>query len=82
MSRPATGWQSVGSGNYAHARKTPTVDRTVEERNALVESMDASIEGYVAFLGQKSDGMVQNAFKLAGEKMDLFGQEVVKLGAP
>ena len=51
-------------------------------KTALVQSMDASIDGYVAFLGQKSDGAVQNAFKLANDKMTLFGQEVIKLSAP
>lgn len=51
-------------------------------KSALIASMDASIEGYVAFLGQKSDGLVQNSFKTANEKMDVFGQEVIKLSAP
>lgn len=51
-------------------------------KNALIASMDASIEGYVAFLGQKPDGTVQASFKLANDKMTEFGQEVVKLSAP
>lgn len=51
-------------------------------KQALIDSMDASIEGYVAFLGQKPDSTVQASFKLANDKMDEFGQEVVKLSAP
>ena len=62
--------QDIGVPDCASAAKT-----------ALVQSMDASIDGYVAFLGQKSDGAVQNAFKLANDKMAVFGQEVVKLSA-
>jgi hypothetical protein len=50
-------------------------------KQALVESMDASIEGYVAFLGQKSDSVVQASFKTANEKMNVFAGEVVKLSA-
>lgn len=51
-------------------------------KQALVDSMDASINGYVDFLGQKSDSVVSASFKTANEKMDQFGQEVVKLSAP
>jgi hypothetical protein len=51
-------------------------------KRALVASMDASIEGYVAFLGQKSDSVVQASFKTANEQMDEFSQEVVKINAP
>lgn len=51
-------------------------------KRALVESMEATITGYIAFLGQKADSTVQASFKTANEKMALFGQEVVKLSAP
>jgi len=56
-------------------------DCAMAAKRALVESMDASINGYVDFLGQKSDSVVSASFKTANEKMDLFGQEVVKLSA-
>lgn len=51
-------------------------------KRALVASMDASIEGYVAFLGQKPESTVQASFKTANEQMGVFGQEVVKISAP
>lgn len=51
-------------------------------KRALIASMDASIEGYVAFLGQKADSTVQASFKTANDKMAEFSQEVVKLSVP
>lgn len=50
-------------------------------KQALVDSMDATIAGYIAFLGQKPDSTVQASFKTANDKMVLFGQEIVKLSA-
>lgn len=50
-------------------------------KQALVASMDASIDAYVAFLGQKPNSTVQDLFKTANDKMTLFGQEAAKLAA-
>lgn len=58
-----------------------TPDCATAMKRALIASMDASIEGYVAFLGQKADSTVQASFKTANDKMAEFSQEVVKMSA-
>lgn len=57
-------------------------DCAMAAKQALIDSMDASIDGYVAFLGQKGDSVVQASFKVANEKMETFGKEIVQLSAP
>lgn len=49
---------------------------------ALVGAMDKTIEGYLAFLGQKPDSEVSALFQQAGAQMTTYTQEVAKLIAP
>lgn len=43
-------------------------------QTALVGTMDATIQGYVDFLAQRPDSVVQASFKTAGEQMLAYGQ--------
>lgn len=48
-------------------------------KQALVDSMEATITGFISFLGQKTDVEVQAAFTVARQRMDLFTTELSKL---
>lgn len=49
---------------------------------AFIESMDATIDGYIAFLGRKPDADVSNAFKRADDAMTAFSEELRKMSTP
>lgn len=49
---------------------------------ALTSSMDKSIEGFIAFLGQKPESEVNALFTEANTQMMTYGQEIAKLVAP
>lgn len=49
----------------------------------LTASMDATIEGYLAFLGQKPDADVKAKFDQASKLMDTFGKDIITMsGTP
>lgn len=50
-------------------------------KTALVDSMDNSINGFIAFLGQKPESEVQALFKKANESMQAFGNAVINISA-
>lgn len=50
-------------------------------KTALVDSMDNSINGFIAFLGQKPETEVQALFKKANESMQAFGNAVITISA-
>jgi hypothetical protein len=51
--------------------KPPECSKPVQ--TSLIGAMDATIQGYVDFLSQKSDSTVQASFTLARTQMDAYG---------
>lgn len=58
----------------AQDMKPPECAKPVQD--ALVGSMDATIQGYLDFLAQKSDQSVAASFKRASEQMTAFGAAI------
>jgi hypothetical protein len=50
-------------------------------RTYLVRSMDAAIEGFIAFLAQESDASVGKHFDTADSAMESFGDELARVRA-
>lgn len=50
-------------------------------KTALVDSMDNSINGFIAFLGQKPESEVNALFTRANERMKAFGEAAGRLAA-
>ena len=50
-------------------------------KTALVDSMDSSINGFIAFLGQKPESEVNALFTKANTSMTAFGNAIVSLSA-
>ena len=48
-------------------------------RDTLVGSMDAAIDGFLAFLSQKPDSEVTEYFETAGQKLVLFTSQIESL---
>lgn len=48
----------------------------------LAASMDAAIEGYLAFLAQKSDGEVKAHFDKAATSMESFRRDIAGMASP
>lgn len=50
-------------------------------RDALRSSMESTINGFVAFMGQKADSVIQTYFSSASVYMDSFGTELLRVSA-
>jgi hypothetical protein len=59
----------------------PTPACGIELQAHLVKAMDATIDGYVAFLGQKGDPTVKAFFDTARTEMDAYQAAVIKAAA-
>lgn len=56
-------------------------DCLVPARDAMISSMNSTIKGFVAFMGQKDDATIQAHFKDASNYMDSFGTELDRVVA-
>lgn len=54
-------------------------DCATAAKNHLVDSMDLTIEGYLAFMGQKDDATVSLEFKMANNALQAFENELDRL---
>jgi hypothetical protein len=61
------------------AQDVAAPDCAAAVKRALVESMEATITGYIAFLGKKPNTEVDAAFTTAGQRMQTFTAELGRL---
>lgn len=61
------------------AQDVQAPDCAAAVKTALVESMEATITGYIAFLGQKPDREVNDSFAQASERMQAFTAELGRM---
>lgn len=77
MSLPPQVSTLQGLRRRAQDLEAPECAFLVKQR--LIDSMDNTINGYIAFLAQKPDSEVNKLFEQAGKSLDAFGKEIAAL---